>query len=47
MRAEVETNGLTHHPDKSHVGDYQLRGNGSSLKVIGLKKVNVWCARKV
>ena len=47
MRAWVNANGLTLHPDKTHVGDCRVEGQGSSFWATGLRQGSVECARKV
>lgn len=47
MRAWVTVNGLTLHPDKTRLGIVGKTVKGSSFWGIGLKQVNVGCARRV
>jgi RNA-directed DNA polymerase len=46
MRAWMSASGLTLHPDKTHVGDCRVTGQGFELLVTGLKQGSVGCARK-
>ena len=46
VRVWVEANGLTLHPDKTHVGDCRQKGEGFEFRRLVLKPVADGCGRK-
>ena len=46
VRVWVEANGLTLHPDKTHVGDCRQKGEGFEFRGLALRRAADGCARK-